>query len=80
MQYFNNQELYHKLVFLPRETYNYCDVHIHDELLNSLTIIENMPIIDESVYFGFEFRLNGSYYIELKNENKLIYRTKAKAI
>jgi hypothetical protein len=84
MEYFNHALESHYMQFLPRYLADGVDVTIHYELKNEQTLIEDLPTIIEGEYmvvmFNYDFVQNGTYMIEVKGENGLIFRTKAKAI
>lgn len=83
MDYFNSENTNHNLTFIHRSFYPIVNIIIWHELTNTKSIVENIECYLDNGYsyivFDFEFII-GSYTIEIVNNDKLIYRSKAKAI
>ena len=84
MEYFNSNLTSHTMQFLPRYFDDNVNIEIHYELKNEQTLIEDVLAITSNEYmavmFDFNFVQNGTYLIEVKGNDGLIFRTKAKAI
>jgi hypothetical protein len=83
MDYFNSENTTHNLTFIHRSFEPIVTLTIWHELTNIKSVIEDIECYLDNGYsyiiFDFEF-IVGSYTIEITSTDKLIYRSKAKAI
>lgn len=84
MDYFITDNETHNLRFLHRVYEPIVTITLWHELTNTKSVINNLEceIVDgySLIQFDYNFVLNGTYTLEIKGEDKLIYRSKAKAI
>lgn len=84
MDYFITNNETHNLRFLHRVYEPYVTLTIWHELTNTKSVITDLlcEIVDgySLLQFNYNFVLNGNYTLEIIGEDKLIYRSKAKAI
>jgi hypothetical protein len=83
MDYFNSENTTHNLTFIHRTFEPIVDVTIWHELTNTMYTINDIDCVLDNGYsyvvFDFDF-IVGSYTIEIVGDDKLIYRSKAKAV
>jgi hypothetical protein len=83
MDYFNSENTTHNLTFIHRSFEPIVTLTIWHELTNTKSVIEDIECYLDNGYsyiiFDFEF-IKGNYTIEITSTDKLIYRSKAKAI
>lgn len=83
MDYFKAENTTHNLTFIHRTFEPVVDVTICHELTNTISTINDVECYLDNGYsyilFDFDF-IVGSYTIEIVGREKLIYRSKAKAV
>jgi hypothetical protein len=84
MDYFITENETHNLRFLHRVYEPFVNLTLWHELTNTKSVINNLEceIVDgySLIQFYYNFVLNGTYTLEIMGQDKLIYRSKAKAI
>lgn len=84
MDYFITDNETHNLRFLHRVYKPFVTLTLWHELTNTKIVINNLEceIVDgySLIQFDYNFVLNGTYTLEIMGQDKLIYRSKAKAI
>lgn len=84
MDYFITDNETHNLRFLHRVYEPIVTLTLWHELTNTKSVINNLEceIVDgySLIQFDYNFVLNGTYTLEIMGQDKLIYRSKAKAI
>ena len=84
MDYLITDNETHNLRFLHRVYEPFVTLTLWHELTNTKSVINNLEceIVDgySLIQFDYNFVLNGTYTLEIMGQDKLIYRSKAKAI
>lgn len=84
MDYFITSSETHNLRFLHRVYEPIVTLTLWHELTNTKSVISGIESELSDGYslitFDFDFILNGTYTLEITNNNTLIYRSKAKAV
>lgn len=84
MDYFIASNTTHNLRFLHRIYKPVIVLSIRHEITNIQSVISNLDCELVNGYsllqFDYDFKLGGSYEIEITSGNDLVYRSKAKAV